>query len=286
MLIIITLLQTVANQQPPEFSIAPLVIQQTDGERCLPQLQREKARLTIRNNVTSILSKLDIIDECGGGLWYKVAHLNMSDPTEQCPSAWRLYSTNGVRACGRPATSSQSRPATFYPTGRQYSKVCGRVIGYQISSPGAFYAVISPPPSSLDDTYVDGVSITYGNPRKHIWTYAAGVTEGTLVYHARPDCPCARSGATPAPSYVGENYYCESGNPATTFILNSHLYRDDPLWDGQQCEGQCCSGGKSPPWFKVDLTNPTSDDIEVRICGDESTSNEDTPIKLLEIYVS
>ena len=167
----------------------------------------------IRNNVIQILSKYNnntVIDGCGAGPWYKVAHLNMSDPTEQCPSAWRLYSngTNGVRACGRPATSSQSRPATFYPTGHQYSKVCGRVIGYQVSSPGAFHIVyITPLPSSLDDTYVDGVSITYGNPRKHIWTYAAGVTEGTYAYGAGPDCPCARSGATPAPSYVGDNYY-------------------------------------------------------------------------------
>ena len=243
----------------------------------------------IRNNVTQILSKYNnntVIDGCGEGPWRKVAYLNMSDPTEQCPSAWRLYSTNGVRACGRPATSSQSRPATSYPTGRQYTKVCGRVIGYQVATPGAFHIVhITPRPSSVDDTYVDGVSITYGNPRKHIWTYAAGVTEGRYVGGAGPDCPCARSGATTAPSYVGDNYYCESGNSASSGIL-SHLYSADPLWDGQQCEGQCCSGGKSPPWFKVDLTSPTSDDIEVRICGDESTSNEDTPIKLLEIYVS
>ena len=267
----------------------PAVTQQTDNGHCLSQQQREDALMIIRNNVTRILSKY-IIDECGDGLWYEVAHLDMSDPTEQCPSAWRLYtnSTNGVRACRRLATLSQSCPATFYPTGRQYSKVCGRVIGYQISSPGAFHIVHSnTPPRSLDDIYVDGVSITYGNPRKHIWTYAAGTTEGRYAYGAGPDCPCARSGATPAPSYVGDNYYCESGDNSTAakLILN-HLYSGDPLWDGQQCEGQCCSGGKSPPWFKVDLTSPTSDDIEVRICADESTSNEDTPIWLLEIYVS
>ena len=42
------------------------------------------------------------------------------------------------------------------------------------------------------------------------------------------------------------------------------------------CEGECCSNGKSPPWFSVTLPNPTYDDIEVRICGDEGTRNEDT----------
>lgn len=65
----------------------------------------------------------------------------------------------------------------------------------------------------------------------------------------------------------------------------SIFFEDDPVWDGKQCEGDCCSSGKSPPWFLVTLLNPTVDDIEVRICGDEGTDNEDTPIKLLEIYI-
>jgi hypothetical protein len=38
-------------------------------------------------------------------------------------------------------------------------------------------------------------------------------------------------------------------------------------------------------WFSVNLSSPTSDDIEVRIMGSESTHNEDTPIELLEFYV-
>lgn len=38
-----------------------------------------------------------------------------------------------------------------------------------------------------------------------------------------------------------------------------------------------------PPWFSVDLPNPTTDDIEVRICA--GNSDEDTPIGLLELYI-
>ena len=45
------------------------------------------------------------------------------------------------------------------------------------------------------------------------------------------------------PPYVGDNYYSESGNP--TFTFETSIYASDPLWDGQQCEGQCCSNGKS-----------------------------------------
>ena len=88
------------------------------------------------------------------------------------------------------------------------------------------------------------------------------------------------------PLFVGNNYYCESGNPSSTFQhTNVLMYTGDPLWDGQQCEGQCCSNGKSPPWFSVTLPSPTSNDINVRICGTEATTNEDTPIAILELYV-
>ena len=87
----------------------------------------------------------------------------MSDPTQQCPAAWRLYSTSEVRACGRPVISRPSCPATFYPTGRQYSKVCGRVIAYQFGIPGAFNIPhFNPQPRSIDENYVEGVSITHG----------------------------------------------------------------------------------------------------------------------------
>ena len=60
---------------------------------------------------------------CGEGNWLKIAHLNMSDPSEQCPPTWRLY-TSPIRACGRPVTNTGSCPSTVYDTqGYTYSKV-------------------------------------------------------------------------------------------------------------------------------------------------------------------
>ena len=78
-------------------------------------------------------------------------------------------------------------------------------------------------------------------------------------------------------------YYCESGNPNERHT--GILYSKDPLWDGQQCEGTCCNGTNSPPWFSVQLPAPTTDTIQVSICCDQGTGDEDTPVELIEIYV-
>ena len=85
------------------------------------------------------------------------------------------------------------------------------------------------------------------------------------------------------PSFIEGNYYCESGNSGQD--LQASLYEHDPLWDGQQCEGTCCNGTNSPPWFSVKLPAPTTKGITVSICGNEGTDNENTPIELLEILV-
>ena len=246
----------------------------------------------IPSNVLQILTLLDsritcrneVQLHCGPGLWWQVASLNMSDPSQQCPSAWREYNTSGVRACGRPFNSTGSCAATVYFTGRQYSRVCGRVIGYQIGSPDAF-SVDAIREISLG---VDGIRITYGIQRNHIWSYVAGVKEmGDFPPAiATSHCPCSSEQSRPMPpQFIGNNYFCESGNPTDSFDDN-HFFSNDPLWDGQQCEGTCCTGtGSSPPWFSVQLPAPTIDVIEVRICLDQGTADEDTPVELIEIYV-
>ena len=72
--------------------------------------------------------------------------------------------------------------------GIQYQQVCGRVRGYQYRSPDAF-SVSCPHPCTIDNVYVDGISITHGSPREHIWTYAAGITETYAGV-----CPCTGTG--------------------------------------------------------------------------------------------
>ena len=63
----------------------------------------------IRRNISDSLGELfsTSVPECGNGLWYRLAYLNMTDPSQQCSPAWREYNTSGVRACGRPVSSSE-----------------------------------------------------------------------------------------------------------------------------------------------------------------------------------
>ena len=213
---------------------------------------------------------------CGSEGWTRVAYLDMSNPSQQCPTELRLYSESGVRACGRQITSGGSCDSvTFSTDGLHYSQVCGRVIGYQYATPNAFRSY------SIDSYYVEGISITHGSPCQHIWSLAAATYEtGTGSGY----CPCNIGSTASVPSFVGDDYFCESG---TLTYNGAMLYPDDPLWDGEGCggiEGPCCNA-PGIPWFHKDLNSPTTDDIELRVCANVGTNNEDVPVSLYELYV-
>uniref|UniRef100_A0A1X7UD56 Fibrinogen C-terminal domain-containing protein n=1 Tax=Amphimedon queenslandica TaxID=400682 RepID=A0A1X7UD56_AMPQE len=74
---------------------------------------------------------------CGsGGGWTRLAYLDMTDATQNCPSGFRLYQSGGVRACGRTNSSGGSCVSVQFPSnGISYSQICGRVTGYQYHSP-------------------------------------------------------------------------------------------------------------------------------------------------------
>lgn len=146
----------------------------------------------MRESVGTVIS---MKEQCGAGVWYRVGYLNMSNPSQRCPTNWREYSINGVWACGR--SDDNSCLSAFCNTDQKYAKVCGRVIACQFSSPDAF--VVNMPSSNVDDVYVSGLSLIYGaHPHRHIWTFTAGVTEGSMnSYFPLADCPCVHSHASP-----------------------------------------------------------------------------------------
>lgn len=103
----------------------------------------------IESNMSQLRLQLDAVNRlaisvqaemirlhCGVGEWYRVAYLDMNDPLQQCPSAWRElnFTPEGIRVCARPNSSEGSCPGVLYPANSQYSKVCGRIIGYQFDA--------------------------------------------------------------------------------------------------------------------------------------------------------
>ena len=138
----------------------------------------------------------------------------------------------------------------------------------------------------IDVRYIDGVSLTYGSPRQHIWTFANALDEAD-PYNDRSRCTCTDSSRpNPPPSFVGNDYFCETGVPPGQSFNHSVFYPNDPLWDGQGCgpTSTCCTFN-NPPWFCKQLPQSTNADLEVRLCSHNSARYANTPIELVEIYI-
>ena len=246
------------------------------------------------SNGTAVQVYCDMDKVCGcnsTGGWTRVAYLNMKDPNQQCPSAWTLQtrSSEPRRLCRMTGSGLGCESATYSTFGMNYSHVCGRVTGYQYATTDAFHHLAS---QTIEGYYVDGVSLTHGSPgaRQHIWTFVAGIVENNPSSYPFYSCPCAdrATALSLVPSFVGNDYFCESGDLNSTYTFM--FFPSDPLWDGQGCgAASCCElrypPGVTPPWFCKQLPQPTTNDIEVRICRDEDGGNEGTPIELIEIYI-
>ena len=160
--------------------------------------------------------------------------------------------------------------------------MCGRARAYQHYNTAGFHSYIHEEQETVNSSYVDGISITQNSFNNHLWTYAAGISETSILDY--PACPCARPTYEQSwiPKFLKNNYYCESG------VFGEHeqrrVYWEDPLWDGCGCHAQnntCC---KRFGWFHRIVSSSTFN-IEVRWCGYESNHNTDVPTDQLEIWI-
>ena len=246
--------------------------------------------------------------DCGGtkGGWMRIADIDTSRG-DTCPSGWTSYDNSYCTG----GSIAGCYSAHFSTNSTSYSKVCGKAKGYQKGSMNGFYPsayaheqldeytpVVTS--RSLDGVYVDGISITSGNPRKHVWTYAVGLSDDQESENV--NCPCAKYPGATTPTYVGYHYYCESGNNDVSEFHNddllldgsgsagilddSKLYSDDPLWDGAGClpENSCCYRG-GMPWFLRQFPIVLKGDVEVRICSDQDFSDEAVVVEQIQLYV-
>ena len=221
-------------------------------------------------------------DSTGGRV--RVANIDMTDPNQQCPPGCRQRTD--FRSCDRSDIGIGCTPITFPSHGIEYRHVCGCIVAYQYGYTVAFDPYYLFRSYTVEDGYVFGMSLTHGRyPRQHIWTFASATSEYCSNYLA---CPCTRTdqpytGAVPP--FIREDYFCDTAVNATQrFPSVSELYTDDPLWDGQGCgpTGTCCSFNR-PPWFCKQLPQPTTDDLELRVCGE--IYHGSSPFDQIQIYI-
>ena len=229
----------------------------------------------------------DMTRSCKGvsGGWMRAAYVNMNNHNHSCPAGLKTLTSHGRRRCASPLLTG-CRPVTFNIHKIPYTKVCGRVIAYQYASTDAFWQYYNDRSLTIDDSYVDGASLTHGHyPRQHIWTFAAALDEQHRILGDYSYCPCSSSHSadTYIPPFVGNDYFCDSApNGPFQYVF----YADDPLWNGHGCgsESTCCTFNQ-PPWFMKELQYGTTNDLELRVCRNRDNTNEDIHLKIIELYV-
>ena len=110
--------------------IYPGQVLQGDGSQTCPsEGQEERARSEIDNATLRLLQESAIpllqhpLDfSCGGSTgWRRVAYLNISDPSQQCPSVWWEITTPH-RVCGRRSTSASCEGLNYTTGSEQYDQ--------------------------------------------------------------------------------------------------------------------------------------------------------------------
>ena len=126
----------------------------------------------------------------------------------QCSSGFTEHNDSNTRTCRREDTSAGCG-SLMMDVPYQYSRVCGRVRAYQVGSTDAFKGMSF---ASIHSNYVNGVSLNHGIPSTHIWTFVSALYESDAAFYASV-CPCNDARAPSPPAFVGNDYFCESGNP-------------------------------------------------------------------------
>ena len=227
----------------------------------------------VRSSSESIVSVYcNMTLSCGGrtGGWIRVTQLDFSDANIPCLRNLSEHLIKNVRVCRKAEPTSGCSITTYFATHKvSYSIVCGKIKGYQMGSADGFERYVNRMHISttplLNSTYLDGVSLTHGNLTKHIWSFAAtSYAFSNDVDSGRCSCISDR------PAFVSSHFSCDQE------IVRGSM---EVLWDGEGCRNH------NHAWFYRQLPQPTTDDIEMRVCRDEDRDNEDILIQSVDIYI-
>ena len=210
-----------------------------------------------------------------GGGWTLLLRYREGDA---CPPGWAA----AARGCVRPASGGASQASTTVLPSHPFAAMRGIVAGFGLGGSDAYRDGTG---ATIDGIYVDGLTITRGVPRRHVFTFAHGCTE---VFGDGATCGCPCDGGTAAPTFVGTDFRCEepqrSVEPSNTG--NRFFDVDDPLFDGGGIEDATCVGdAESSSSFTIEMADVAADPVELRLMGTEGSGNEDLAVVGLELWI-
>ena len=146
-----------------------------DDGQCAPMEEREGAR----NEIHQIANSAILATICNGTPgWRRVAFINMTDTSYNCPTGLNLTSYS-KRTCGRSHTTPGGcSSTTFSVGGLRYSRVCGRIRGYQFGATSGFWAYVNRNQVGIDTSYLPEI------------------------------CPCDTHNYDGVPAFVGDDFFC------------------------------------------------------------------------------
>ena len=204
----------------------------------------------VSSNGSSVHAYCDMTKSCGnvtGGLT-RVAMLNNENRRQLCTDNFMTANENTrcIRSTPMAGCSSIVFPVMNIP----YSHICGTVQAFWFGTPDGFTGS-ERSSTTINDNYVDGISLTYGTSSKiHIWTFIADEVGSN------------QNPPRQVPQYVGSDYSCL--NPESSCTSSSSCYS---------------------PFFRV-LQQPVTEDIELRLCRDQDRDNDEgIYLGNLEIYL-
>ena len=113
-----------------------------------------------------------------GGGWMRVADIDMTRHKENCPSGFRRITSSDKVMCG--GRSSRCISTTFTTHGMKYSRVCGKIVGYQFGRTNAFQTYNNDPTILVDEEFLDGIVLTS-------WLSTLPYMELFIWYQSVPD---------------------------------------------------------------------------------------------------
>ena len=117
------------------YQLPAVTLETPEDAICPPDGDPEAVRMNITRNLSYILQEIAVgfnqtieeidqndtttytVPECGGSGWRRVAFLNMTDPTQQCPDSWREYGQDSVRAWSSRSDIASCSSVEYSPDG-------------------------------------------------------------------------------------------------------------------------------------------------------------------------